>query len=168
MRVLFPPRRVLQKSPITFFDQLKIQKPTRLWSTQKIWISKFSEFQEFWWEFCFPHKELYQKALWHFSINSKSKNIHNFKVPKKFRIAKFSEFQELRWEFWFPPEEFYQKALWHFSINSKSKNIHDFKVPKKFQNFQSSRSSDESSVSPPKSSIENPYDIFRATQNPKI
>ena len=44
------------------------------------------------------------------------------------------------------------------------------KYPKnfEFQNFQSSRSSDESSVPPPKSSIEKPYNIFRSNQNPKI
>ena len=121
MRVLPPPHKVISKSPITFFDQIKIQKSTRLGSTQKI------------------------------------SNFKIFRVPgAQMRVV-------------FPPEEFYRKSLWQFSINSKSKNLHDFEVPKKFkfQNFQSSRSSDESSVSPPKSSTEKSYNIFRSTQNSK-
>ena len=163
MRVLFPRRGVLQKSPITFYDQLKIQKSARLWRypknfelknflssrtsdessvsllkssveksynifrsnqnpkiytteyTQKFWISKLLEFQEFWWEFCLPPVEFYRKYIWHFSINSKSKNLHDFEVPKKFWISNFSEFLEFWWEFIPPrpptPEEFCRKTL---------------------------------------------------------
>ena len=42
MRVLFAPRRVLSKIHMTFFDQLKIQKSTRLKVPNKFRISKFS------------------------------------------------------------------------------------------------------------------------------
>ena len=81
MRVLFPPRTVLSKSPITFFDQIKIQKSTRLGSTKKTWISKFSEFQEFWWEFCFPPKSSIEN-LYDFFRSTQNPKIYTTEVPK--------------------------------------------------------------------------------------
>ena len=57
-----PPGISLQKSPITFFSQVKIQKLWEFKFTQKFWKRNFQKLQQFWSEFCSPPGMFLQKS----------------------------------------------------------------------------------------------------------
>ena len=126
------PRRVLSKIPMTFFDELKIQKSAGLRIPKKFRISKLSEFQEFWWEFCFPFKEFYRKSLWHFSINSKSKNLQDFEDTQKISNFKIFRVPEVLMRVMFPSRRVLQKSPIIFFDQFKIEKSTRLKIPKKF------------------------------------
>ena len=131
----FPPPRFLPKIPMTFFDQLKILNLHDFELPKEFRVSKFSEFQEFWWKFCFcPPKSPIENPNDIFR-STQNPEIYKTEIPKKFR---FQNFQNSRCsaESSISPEEICRKALQHFSINSKSKNLHDFEHTQKISNFK--------------------------------